>query len=123
MAAVLVDRLRSEVRAECVGRVVGHFYEAARQVTRLVVAFSVIADRPPVSAHSPSPARGCAHERVCRLPRRQAHDLARSFTLLSALCMARVRAGARYDPREASRTLRDGSRWRPHVLIALTPPA
>ena len=31
------------------------------------------------------------------------------------------RAGARYDPTEASRTLRDGSQQRPRVLIALTP--
>ena len=104
--------------------VMGHFYEAARQVTPLVVAFSVIADRPPVSAHSPSTSQGmCARTGFVVLPRRQATDLARSFTLLSALCMARLRAGARYDPTEASRTLRDGSRLRPHVLIALTPPA
>jgi hypothetical protein len=31
-----------------------HFYEAARQVTRFVVADSAIPDRPPVSAHGPS---------------------------------------------------------------------
>src|ERR1019366_6497149 len=53
-------RPRSDPRGR-LGRVVGHFYEAARQVTRLVVAGSVIADRPPVSAHGPSPSQGlCA---------------------------------------------------------------
>ena len=73
--------------------------------------FSVIADRPPVSAHSPSTSQGmCARTGSVVSPHRQANDLARSFTLLSALCVARLRAGARYDPREASRTLRDGSR-------------
>ena len=45
-------------RSRVVAYVMGHtwdiFYEAARQVTRLVVADSVIANRPPVSAHGPS---------------------------------------------------------------------
>lgn len=34
-----------------------------------------------------------------------------------------ARAGAQYDPKEESRSLRDGSYARPNVHSALTPPA
>jgi hypothetical protein len=54
---------------------VEHFYEAAVKLPRSVAADSVIADRPPVSAHGPQPARGCARDRVRLLPHRQATDL------------------------------------------------
>ena len=48
--------------------IVGHFYEAARQVTRFVVADSVIANRPPVSAHGSSTSQEmCARTGSSRL--------------------------------------------------------
>jgi hypothetical protein len=93
-----------------VGRVLEHFYEAARQVTRLLVTF--FGDRRQTSSERARPLNQPGDVRAngfAVLPHRQAHDLARSFTLLCALCVARHRAGARYDPTEASRTLRDGS--------------
>ena len=79
-----------------VDRAMGHFYEAARQVTPLVVADSVIADRPPLSVHSPSPGRGCARDRVCLLPRRQATDLARSWLVE---CLRILSSAIRSSPR------------------------
>jgi len=104
-----------------VNPIVRHFYQAAGQVTRLVVAF--FGDRRQtsslVSSHGPSTSRGmCARTDspsciVKRITSRGPSLYARSVWHANV-------PGARYGPREASRTLRDSSRL---PLIALTPSA
>jgi hypothetical protein len=104
---------------ELLGAVFGHFYEAARQVTPLVVADSIVVDKPPVSARPLQPAKGDARTgqksgRGVKLsfPAETHSEVTHPF--MRAL-RGTSRAGARYDPTEESRNLRDGSHQRPSV--------